>query len=181
MGAGVLTITSAAVLVLTHLGSSPSANRPRSPSPVLPTPQRVDGVRLLATWKGAALFDQPEALAFDRSGRAYVADYSADRIAIVDSSGQPGGSLGAPGNGRAQFSGPSGVAVDDHGYVYVADSNNSRILKLSSAGKQVHPWGSYGGGRGQFDGPHDVAVDAKRDIYVTDFGHNRIQEFAPPG
>lgn len=87
---------------------------------------------------GTAKFFNPNALAVDRKGNIYVADFANMRIRMITPSGlvstlAGNGTRGyADGDGTiAEFDQPTSVAVDGAGNVYVADYSNERIRKIT--------------------------------------------------
>jgi sugar lactone lactonase YvrE len=143
----------------------------------------------------AARFNAPAGLAFDASGRLFVADSLNATIRIVDSSfsvstftGQPGtaGFRDGPST-AALLSMPQGIAFDREGNLLVADGGNSAIRRVSSSG-----WVTTlaGGGSGQLDGlgtqarfyfPQGVAVDAEGFVYVGDTYDDLVRRISPQG
>jgi len=105
-----------------------------------------------------SMFNQPTAVAIDRSGNLYVADTMNDAIRVIernyvyDTSGNvkaiqgiaqtfvgngPSNSLDTVSAGTgtgALLQNPRGVAVDSDGRVYVSDTGNNRICKVISGG-----------------------------------------------
>jgi hypothetical protein len=126
-------------------------------------------------------FNQPNAVAFDGSGNAYVADTENNRIQKFDSSGTLLKKWGTNGAGDGQLSEPQGILVGKDGYIYVVDTTNSRIQKFDAAGNFVARWGDVNSPNfndpGQFQFPRGIAQDSQGNFYVTDTGNYRIQKF----
>ena len=82
----------------------------------------------------------PYAIAVDRTGNLYIAEYNHNRIRIVNSAGiittiAGNGVSGFTGDGgdavNAQIYFPAGVAVDTCNNLYISDNRNHRIRKIS--------------------------------------------------
>jgi hypothetical protein len=126
------------------------------------------------------LWDGPNNLAVDSSGKVYVADTGNHRIQIYNSSGSYLATLGSYGSGNYQFDRPCGVAVDSNSNIYVADTNNHRVQIYNSSRVYVATvgvTGVSGSDNSHFDGPYGVAVDSNGNIYVADAWNRRVQVF----
>ncbi len=82
----------------------------------------------------------PFGLAVDKVGNIFIADYSNNRVEVVDVNGFIHSIAGTGTNGynadnipatSAQLNHPEGVAVDKCGNIYVADFNNKRVRKIT--------------------------------------------------
>jgi sugar lactone lactonase YvrE len=124
---------------------------------------------------------QPFGVAFDASGKIYVADCGNHRVQIFSSDGVWGATLGSgPGTGDYEFNCPSGVAFDGSGNIYVTDANNHRVQVFDS--NRVYKatlgvTGESGWDNNHFNWPNDVEVDASGNIYVADTLNHRVQIF----
>ena len=78
----------------------------------------------------AIRFRFPYDVDVDSDGRAYVIEWGAGRLAILDADGALLGRFGSAGAGRGQFRTPWGVAVDRQGRVRVADTENRRVVSM---------------------------------------------------
>jgi len=121
------------------------------------------------------------AVAVDRTGAVYVADFSNHRVQKFSSSGAFLQKWGTEGAGDGQFSLPVDIAVDGDNNLYVAEYGNSRIQKFASNGLFLAKWGSAGTGAGQFNGIGGVAIDQSGNVYVTDSRQDRVQKFSNSG
>jgi sugar lactone lactonase YvrE len=142
-----------------------------------------------------ARFNNPNGVAVDASGNAYVADTRNHTIrkitpggVVTTWAGSAGNAGSADGTGSAaRFHGPHGVAVDASGTVYVADSGNSTIRKINPGGVVTTWAGSAGnpgsdngtGSAARFNTPTGVAVDASRNVYVADTYNDTIRKITP--
>ncbi len=123
---------------------------------------------------------QPEGLAIDSSGNAYVADRGEARIRKFAS----GGNISSPAGGTAAI-GPADVAVDAALNLYIADSAGNVVIKVSPGGLASTLAGTGTAGAGgdnglagsaQLNQPSGVAVDSSGNVYIADTGNNRIRK-----
>jgi uncharacterized protein (TIGR03437 family) len=145
-----------------------------------------------------ALLENPNALAFDKSGNLYIVDSSNQRIRMVSASTgiistiAGTGGLGSIGDGgaaiKATFANPDGIAVDSSGNVYIADQFAGRIRKFSVGGNitTVAGGGSSLGDnipatQAQLSALHDVAVDTSGNLYIADAFDERIRRVGANG
>jgi lysophospholipase L1-like esterase len=138
-----------------------------------------------------AQFVLPVALAYDRSGRLFVADQGAQRIRMlwhgsvttVAGSGDlidagqyvAGGYQDGPAL-QARFNEPAGIAVASDGTIYVADELNHCIRRIENgnvttfAGSPQHAGTADGPSTvATFTRPRALAVDGKNNLYVADY------------
>ncbi len=131
--------------------------------------------------QGNGEFFNPESIAVDSSGNAYVADTANNRIQKLTTSGVFVTKWGVSGAGDGEFAMPYGIALDTTGNVYVADTNHQCIQKFNSSGTFISRWGPAGSADGQFNEPHEVKVDSSGNIFVADKRNHRIQKFNSSG
>ena len=116
-------------------------------------------------------YNNPWDVAFDSTGKVYVADHNNHCIQTFTPDGQ---FLQKFGTGQLQS--PSFIAI--HGeMVYVIDYYQNRVSVLSSEGKFLKSFGVRGEAQGQFNTPRGVAVDANGFVLVADHSNNRVQIF----
>jgi sugar lactone lactonase YvrE len=110
----------------------------------------------------------PEAIAFDKSGNTYIADYTGNRVREVSAgkiSTIAGTGVSGLSNGTATSSmlnGPQGVAVDSIGNVYIADTYNNVIRKVS--GGTIATFASSA----NFGYLLQMTTDSANNLYVAD-------------
>ncbi len=136
-------------------------------------------------WKGelgAGVLVRPTGLARDpASGRVYVADAHAHRIAVFEADGRHVADLGRRGDGAGEFNFPTDVEVLPGGDLVVCDAMNSRIQRIAPDGRPVARFGRAGDARGDFGRPKAIAVDADGHVYVVDTLHDVVQIFDASG
>jgi sugar lactone lactonase YvrE len=146
---------------------------------------------------GSALFDGPEAVAFDKSGNMYVAEGHTCIIrkitpdgTVTTLAGLAGNSGNVNGTGsQARFTRPKALTVDTQGNVYVADDRDHTIRKITPAGvvtTLAGLAGSYGstngtGSAARFGYPSGITIDASGNLYVADWGTSTIRKVTPGG
>jgi len=145
---------------------------------------------------GDARFNDPFAVAVDKTGDVYVSDSANDAIrkiapsgAVTTLAGLPGYAGNVDGNGNdARFWNPQGLAVDTAGNIFVADTGNNIVRKITPTGvvttlpKQAGAGNNTDrrGGGTQFNNPGSVAIDSAGNIYVADTDNHCIREIAFP-
>jgi sugar lactone lactonase YvrE len=127
----------------------------------------------------------PFAVAVDKAGDLFIADYQNQRVRMVDTSGNistvaGSGVIGFSGDGgpaiAAQLFNPIGVAIDNAGHLYVADYDNGRIREVdlkSGTITTVAGGGNSGPGspafQAQIGAPFDVSVDSTGNFYFPTY------------
>jgi len=132
----------------------------------------------------AAALVLPEALAIDKSGNFYIADYTGNRVrkvsaGIITTLAGSGVSGYFGDNGPATsalLNEPQGVAVDSLGNVFIADTLNNVIRKVTPAGTistfATNP---------NFGYLLQMATDASNNLYVADAGSCVVWKITPIG
>ena len=147
---------------------------------------------------GSATFYLPAAVAADKSGNIYIADYQAGVVRKVSSSGTittfaGNGGTGFTGDGgpatAAQIDGPAALALDPSGNLYIAQLADSRVRMVSPNGiiSTIAGTGANGyTGEGlpalnsELAAPAGVAADAKGNVFISMLG-NRVMKVSPDG
>jgi DNA-binding beta-propeller fold protein YncE len=126
-----------------------------------------------------AEFNGPAAVAVDKQGNLYVADFNNNMIRKITSAGvvstvagtTTAGYVNATNNATtgvyALFNNPNGIVLDATGNMYVSDIGNNAIREITPAGVVT----TIAGGPGQTDligNPGGLALDAKGNFYITD-------------
>ncbi len=146
----------------------------------------------------ASEFYQPEGIAVDAQGNAFIADTSNCRIRKIDTLGV---SMTFAGNGNcslqdgsggpdgtASFGYPNAVVLDGQGNLLVADSYPSRVRKIDASGNVTTVAGSgfYGyvdgpAATAQFAEPGGLALDNQGNLYVADQGNFVVRKIDTAG
>ncbi|MBI1791179.1 MAG: hypothetical protein HYR60_26925 [Acidobacteria bacterium] len=139
-----------------------------------------------------AKLNSPWAVAYDRLGNLYVADYRNHCVRQVSVSGvittvAGTGEAGYSGDlGRAtsaRLDGPWAVAVSNSGMLLIADSGNHRIRQVVNgviatvAGNGTPGYSGDGGNApdAALNSPQGVAFDSLGSFYIADTGNHRIR------
>ena len=146
----------------------------------------------------AAGIYRPTGLTFDAAGNMYIADYSNNRVRMVNTAGiistiAGGGNCGTNywcGDGgfatNAKLNEPDNIALDAAGNIYIADGNNGRVRKIDASGiiNNFAGAGNCGSGFCGDGGPatnaviyyvNDVLFDRVGNMYLTDYGNSRVR------
>lgn len=149
----------------------------------------------------AARFHEPEGVAVNSNGEAYVADRMNNTVrklthqggswvvtTIAGSASNPGTNDGV--GAAAQFNSPLGVAVDALGNAFVADNGNHTIRKLSTQDGQTAVTtiagspgvsGANDGTNALFHGPAGIAIACDGTLFVADSGNSAIRQLTSSG
>ena len=107
--------------------------------------------------------------------KLYLADYSNNRINIVDTSGSFIAARGTQGS--VNSASVYGIAVDAGGNTFLADFDMGEIRKYDSNYQFLKKFGTPGSGDGQFNGVCALAIGANQKLYALDQNNNRVQIF----
>ncbi len=126
-------------------------------------------------------FERPTGLAVDpKSGRLYVVETRANRIAVFDREGAPLFTFGRRGTTPGTFNYPTHIALAA-GRLYVNDTMNFRIESFDLDGRYLGGFGEPGDGSGYIAQSKGVGVDSEGHVYVVDALFDRVQIFDPDG
>lgn len=123
----------------------------------------------------------PAAIAIDREGNLFIADFRNHRIRKVSTAGimstiAGNGNPKHNGDGmpvlESQFGEPCGVAVDNDGYVYIGDQINNRVRMVTPGGVMYTVAGTGARGLTGDGGPAEIAQVSNPDIIALDLQGN---------
>lgn len=112
--------------------------------------------------------NSPMALAFDRSGNLYAANFAGDTIEKFSPEGTDLGVC-------AKVIRPTGLAFDAGGDLYVSNFGNT-IMRFGPKGTPLGSFAETG-----LNNPEGLAFDAAGNLYVANSGTNTIEKFSPTG
>ena len=118
---------------------------------------------------GSGALLNPLGLAFDGTGRYYVADAGNRRIAVYDDYGNYLSQFGT-----GELDRPSAVTVDHTGIIWVADEGLHEIMAYTAAGAFLMRTGGETKYKYQFSDIKALAVSSDNRLFVADTGNNRI-------
>jgi hypothetical protein len=147
----------------------------------------------------AAEFFGPGDVAFDPSGRMYIAEITNRRVRRVDLAGNIQTVAGNGGTGyqgdnvpatQTSLSLPYGITLDSGGNLYIADFSNRRVRKVDTsglittfAGTGVSGYSGDGGPATEatLSGPTDVWMDPNDRLYISDYLTSAVRRVDPSG
>ena len=121
-------------------------------------------------------FSSPCGVAFDSTGKVYVADSGNHRIQVFTEEGKflrKFGRKGSGGGGGDFY----GICIDSKDVVYVTENGNDRISVFTCEGKFRTSFGSWGRRLGKFNSPCGIALDKDDNLHVSDTYNDRLQIF----
>ena len=124
--------------------------------------------------KGRGEFNDPFDIKFDSAGNMYVAEYSNERVQVMDTSGCFIRVFGQEEKGKLKA--PSALHIVEK-YVYVSDFRGHCIVVYETSGQFVTSFGRRGHEEGEFYCPFCITSCADGFIHVCDLGILGTQEF----
>jgi hypothetical protein len=137
-------------------------------------------------------FNQPRGIAFDNTGRLFVADRYNHRVQVYTVSGSSLtyqatiGVTGEPGSDNAHFNGPAEIVFDSSNRLYVADVENFRVqrcvLSATWTCSTFHGTGTSGGAANELSWAYGLGRDASgTTIYIADSNNGRVKSCTTSG
>jgi sugar lactone lactonase YvrE len=146
----------------------------------------------------SATFYLPTAVATDKAGNVYIADYEVGVVRKVTTAGiistvAGNGGTGYSGDGGsatvAQLNGPSALTFDPAGNLYIAQMGDSRVRMVSTQGIITTIAGNGSDGylgeglpavSSELSAPTGLAADANGNVFISMFG-NRVMKVGTDG
>jgi sugar lactone lactonase YvrE len=139
----------------------------------------------------------PGAVATDRAGNLYIAEFGAVRrvsrdgiITTVVGNGAPGLAPDGRTAIKAQLVNPTDLATDARGDLYFSDAFHHQVLRIAASGEIGIVAGTgkagYAGDGGLASGaplsnPQGIALDREGNLYIADAGNSRIRKISASG
>jgi len=125
---------------------------------------------------------KPTGMAFDASGRLWVADTHYSRVLVFDRDGRELFRFGSRGEGPGQFIFPTCIAWDRAGNIYVGEyGGNDRINKFSPEQEWLAEFGGRAAGEASLERPTQIKCDPRGFLWVSDGCHHRVCKFGLDG
>ncbi len=132
--------------------------------------------QVVKTWRGPLFNSFEGPLSFSKDKRNYyIADFSGDKIRILNNMGREIADFGETGSEPGQFRGPAGIYANDKN-IYVSDSGNGRIQKFDKNGKYLLEIKNLENGQAM-QYPFGITSDDGDGIFVSDSDTGLIYHF----
>lgn len=130
----------------------------------------------------ATHLQHPVGLVVDSKSQIIIAEYTANRLSVLDMDGHSIRTVGSLGSGEVQFSNPTDLDIDKDGNWVICDTGNNRIQTITPEGKFIRMWGEKGNGKGQFSYPCSISVSPRDGtVHVVDRDNCRVQILSSEG
>lgn len=140
------------------------------------------GARAAVRLKLDAKLLQPTGIAVEpASGRLFVVDTAAHRVAVFNKDGSSAAGFGRRGDGDGEFNYPTLLWRSPQGRLYVTDTLNFRVQMFDERGAFISKFGRHGDGDGDQMRQKGVATDRQGHVYVVDALFNALQIFDEGG
>jgi PKD repeat protein len=137
-------------------------------------------------------FNHPRGIAFDSTGRLFVADDNNHRVQVFTVSGNSLahqatiGVTGVPGSDNSHFNHPAEIVLDSSNRLYVADVENFRVQRCTFSGawtcSTFHGTGTAGGGANELSWAYGLGRDASGSIiFIGDGSNGRVKRCTTGG
>ena len=113
---------------------------------------------------GAAEFNFPNGLEFNREGTLFVCDSNNHRIQVFDTNLRFIKCFGKEGSKLGQFGWPDDLDFDSKGNVYITECQNHRVQVVKQNGKSIQTFGKKGDRPGEFKRVNCVHINGD---YIT--------------
>jgi len=120
----------------------------------------------------------PASVAVDAADNVWSANFYANSVGLVSSSGTVLSGSGYTGGG---LSAPRAIAVDGNGNAWVASERGSTLAEFAAAsstnpGQLLSPSAGWGADAKLLE-PYSIAIDAAGNLWVSNYGSNTLTEF----
>jgi len=122
--------------------------------------------------------DDPDGIAIDGSGNAWVGNALGKTVTEISSSGPfLSGTGGYTGGG---INGAYGIAIDLNGDAWVANQNGSSVTEISSSGSFLSGAGGYTA-NSTLDFPRGIAVDGSNNVWIANYLNSTVTVLSNAG
>ena len=129
---------------------------------------------------GAAEFNYPNGLEFNKEGTLFVCDSDNHRIQVFDTNLRFIKCFGREGSKLGQFDWPDDLDFDSKGNVYITECQNHRVQVVKQNGKSIQTFGEKGDKPGEFKQVNCIHISGDY-IYITDYAASCVHVFNTQG
>ncbi|AEU38317.1 virginiamycin B lyase family protein [Granulicella mallensis] len=165
-----------------HLAQNPTSNLSAllnlatNASPFQPFSTRAKTLALTLNYSGGGL-NQPDAVAIDGAGNAWVTNSGGSSVTGISSNGTY--LSGANGYAGGGINNPEGIAIDGAGNIWASSFPSNSVTKLSNDGAFLSGANGYTGGG--LNGPGGIAFDGAGNAWVTNTEGVSMTELSSTG